>query len=245
MNMRRAAGAALGTGLLLCLVAAVAVTSLGVRIDGTSMAPTLHQGDRILVAPGSAGQVGRFDVVLLRATGKEALLVKRVIGLPGDRVAIVSTPEEPFLVLLQEGGEGPVHRVVAGQWEDRARRTGACCGPDGTRSARPGLRAVPEGAFFYLGDNPDLSDDSRTYGWGDIARVEGRVGVRAFPASASPDIGNRPVLEEYRGPGPQGVLIPDPGGGRSFSRPVLSATRTTVSAMRRADSSGDEADWTI
>ncbi|MFI1657004.1 signal peptidase I [Streptomyces sp. NPDC020472] len=202
MNPRRAAGAVLGTGVLLCLLAGVAVTALGVRVDGTSMSPTLRQGDRILVAPGSAGEARRFDVVLLRATGKDALLVKRVIALPGDRVAIVSTPDEPFQVLLQEGGRGPVRRVVAPSWASQARRTSACCGPDGTRSARPGLRTVPEGAFFYLGDNPDLSDDSRAYGWGALDRIEGRVGVRAFPVSASPDIGNRPVLEEYRGPGP-------------------------------------------
>ncbi|WP_369143019.1 signal peptidase I [Streptomyces sp. R44] len=202
MNPRRAAGAVLGTGVLLCLLAGVAVTALGVRVDGTSMTPTLHQGDRILVAPGSAGRANRFDVVLLRATGKDTLLVKRVIALPGDRVAIVSTPDEPFQVLLQEGGRGPVRRVVAPQWAAQAHRTGACCGPDGTRSARSELRTVPAGAFFYLGDNPDLSDDSRAYGWGALDRVEGRVGVRAFPVSASPDIGNRPVLEEYRGPGP-------------------------------------------
>ncbi|MFD5369504.1 signal peptidase I [Streptomyces sp. NPDC127103] len=202
MTVRRAAGAVLGAGAVLCLVAVVAVTALGIRIDGTSMAPTLQEGDRILAAPGSAGKAHRFDVVLLRATGKDALLVKRVIGLPGDRVGIVSTPEEPFQVLVQEGGAGPVRRVVAPQWASQARRTGACCGPDGTRSARSELRTVPEGSFFYLGDNPDLSDDSRAYGWGEIARIEARVGVRAFPVSASPDIGNRPVLEEYRGPGP-------------------------------------------
>ncbi|SED82845.1 signal peptidase I [Streptomyces sp. TLI_105] len=202
MNPRRAAGAVLGTGVLLCLLAGVAVTALGVRVDGTSMSPTLRQGDRILVAPGSAGEARRFDVVLLRATGKDALLVKRVIALPGDRVAIVSTPDAPFQVLLQEGGRGPVRRVVAPAWASQARRTSACCGPDGTRSARPGLRTVPEGAFFYLGDNPDLSDDSRAYGWGALDRIEGRVGVRAFPVSASRDIGNRPVLEEYRGPSP-------------------------------------------
>ncbi|WP_435059016.1 signal peptidase I [Streptomyces sp. bgisy060] len=202
MNPRRAAGAVLGTGVLLCLLAWVVVTALGVRVDGTSMAPTLHQGDRILVAPGSTGEAHRFDVVLLRATGKDALLVKRVIALPGDRVAIVSTPDQPFQVLLQERGRGPVYRVVAPQWAAQAHRTSACCGPDGTRSARPDLRTVPEGAFFYLGDNPDLSDDSRAYGWGELGRVEGRVGLRAFPVSSSPGIGNRPVLEEYRGPVP-------------------------------------------
>ncbi|MFF8838198.1 signal peptidase I [Streptomyces sp. NPDC015130] len=204
MNVRRAAGAVLGTAVLLCLLAALAVTSLSVRVDGTSMAPTLKEGDRVLVAPGSAGEAGRFDVVLLRATGRDALLVKRVIGLPGDRIAIVSTPDRPFEVLLQERGRGPVHRVVAPQWTTQVHRTGACCAPDGTRSARPELRTVPEGAFFYLGDNPDLSDDSRAYGWGRLGRVEGRVGLRAFPVSASPGLGNRPVLEPRQevGPGP-------------------------------------------
>ncbi|XUM05290.1 S26 family signal peptidase [Streptomyces venezuelae ATCC 10712] len=61
---------------------------------------------------------------------------------------------------------------------------------------------MPEGAFFYLGDNPDLSDDSRAYGWGRLDRIEGRAGALAFPVSAAPGIGNRPVLEEYAGPGP-------------------------------------------
>ncbi|RSS56499.1 signal peptidase I [Streptomyces sp. WAC01280] len=199
MNARRAAGAVLGTGVLLSLLASVAVTSLSVRVDGTSMAPTLEDGDRVLVAPGSAGEARRFDVVLLRATGRDALLVKRVIALPGDRVAIVSTPERPFEVLLQERGQGPVRRVAASQWTAQARRTGACCAPDGTRSARPELVTVPEGSFFYLGDNPDLSDDSRAYGWGELGRVEGRVGLRAFPVSASPGLGDRPVLEEWAG----------------------------------------------
>ncbi|WP_435971224.1 signal peptidase I [Streptomyces sp. Qhu_M48] len=202
MSPRRTVGAVLGAGGVLCLVAVVAVTALGVRVDGASMAPTLRAGDRVLMTPGSAGEAHRFDVVLLRATGRDSLLVKRVIGLPGDRVAIVSTPDEPFQVLLQERGAGPVRRVVAPQWTAQAHRTGACCGPDGTRSARTELRTVPEGSFFYLGDNPDLSDDSRAYGWGEIARVEGRVGVRAFPVSASPELGNRPVLEEHRGPSP-------------------------------------------
>ncbi|MGW6392591.1 signal peptidase I [Streptomyces sp. NPDC055103] len=195
MNARRAAGAVLGTGVLLCLLASVAVTSLSVRVDGTSMTPTLTEGDRLLVAPGSAGEARRFDVVLLRVTGRDALLVKRVIGLPGDRVAIASTPERPFEVLLQERGEGPVLRVVAPQWTARVSRVGACCAPDGTRSARPELRTVPEGAFFYLGDNPDLSDDSRSYGWGELGRVEGRVGLRVFPFSTSPGLGGRPGLE--------------------------------------------------
>ncbi|MFB7428999.1 signal peptidase I [Streptomyces hydrogenans] len=203
MRAGRVLGAVLGTGVLLVLLAGVAVTALGVRVDGSSMDPTLRPGDRILVSPGSEGRVHRFDVVLLRGGRQDSLMVKRVIGVPGDRVAIVSTAEEPFRVLLQEGGTGPVRQVVASQWAGRALRAGACCSAEGTRSGRAELRTVPEGGFFYLGDNPDLSDDSRQYGWGAIDRVEGRVGLRAYPVSTAPGLGNRPVLEEYAGPRPR------------------------------------------
>lgn len=199
MNARRAVLAALGGLVLLCLLAAVAVTALSVKVEGSSMAPTLHDGDRLLAVPGSAGEVRRFDVVLLRSRHQNALLVKRVVGLPGDRIAIVSTARDPFQVLLQERGTGPVYRVTAGQWAAQARRTGNCCAEDGTRSARAALRTVPPGAFFYLGDNPDLSDDSRAYGWGEIDRVEGRVGLRGALVPASAELGPRPVLEESRG----------------------------------------------
>ncbi|MET9347541.1 signal peptidase I [Streptomyces termitum] len=202
MRARRALGAVLGTGVLLLLLAGVAVTALGVRVDGSSMEPTLRPGDRVLVSPGSAGRVARFDVVLLRGGRQDSLLVKRVIGLPGDKVAIVSTGEDAFQVLLQEGGKGPVLRVVAPQWTGRVHRAGACCAADGTRVPRAALRTVPEGRFFYLGDNPDLSDDARQYGWGAIDRVEGRAGLRAYPVSTAPGLGGRPVLEEYTGPLP-------------------------------------------
>ncbi|MFI8826240.1 signal peptidase I [Streptomyces sp. NPDC053431] len=202
MNARRAVLAALGGLAVLCLLATVALTALSVKVEGSSMAPTLHDGERLFAVPGSAGEVRRFDVVLLRSRHQNALLVKRVIGLPGDRIAIVSTAEDPFQVLLQEGGRGPVRRVTAGQWAAQARRTGNCCAADGTRSVRAVLRTVPDGRFFYLGDNPDLSDDSRAYGWGEIARVEGRVGLRGSPLPVSRELGDRPVLEESPGPGP-------------------------------------------
>ncbi|MFI8962261.1 signal peptidase I [Streptomyces sp. NPDC053493] len=213
MKARRAGLAALGGLVLLLLLAAVAVTALGVKVEGSSMAPTLHDGDRLLAVPGSAGEVRRFDVVLLRSRHQNALVVKRVIALPGDRIAIASTPEDPFQVLVQEQGRGPVRRVTARQWAGQARRTGNCCGADGTRSARPELRTVPAGSFFYLGDNPDLSDDSRAYGWGEIDRVEGRVGLRGSPVPLSSDLGGRPVLEEGRGAGQAPGTRPGPGPG--------------------------------
>ncbi|WP_340559693.1 signal peptidase I [Streptomyces sp. GSL17-111] len=181
---------------------AVGVTALSVRVEGASMAPTLHDGERLLAAPGSADDVRRFDLVLMHRPRTDVLIVKRVIALPGDRVGIVSTPQDPFEVLLRTAGDDRLHRVASDAWSDRAGRTGNCCRADGTRSAAPRMRTVPPGRFFFLGDNPDVSDDSRVYGWGRLEDVAGRVGARVWPPSAPHGIGNRPHLTEVPGDGP-------------------------------------------
>jgi signal peptidase I len=45
-----------------------------------------------------------------------------------------------------------------------------------------------------MGDNPSVSIDSRTFGWVSASMIEGRVGLRVWPLSASRSIGNRPHL---------------------------------------------------
>ena len=68
------------------------------KLPTESMAPTAISGDRILVdklTPGS-WQPNRFDVVVFRCpTDRGKHFIKRVIGLPGDRVAV--TDGEVFL----------------------------------------------------------------------------------------------------------------------------------------------------
>lgn len=186
--------------LLLCLVLAVAVAALGVRVDGHSMQPTLRDGERLLAVPGSGGEVHRFDVVLLRTPGRDAVIVKRVVGLPGDRVEIVSTPQDPFAVLVQPGGTGPWYRAESDTWPAQSHRSTNCCTSDGTRANQAAAQTVPPGRIFFLGDNPDGSDDSRAYGWGDLATVSGRVGLRVWPLSGLGAIGGRPTLREVPTP---------------------------------------------
>ena len=61
------------------------------KLPTESMAPTVIAGDRILVdklVPGE-GMPGRFDVVVFRyPEDRSKKFIKRVIGLPGDRVAV-------------------------------------------------------------------------------------------------------------------------------------------------------------
>jgi signal peptidase I len=118
-----------------------------VEVSGRSMMPTLRDGERYLVDRFyyQAGGLKRDDVVVLERDGEE--LVKRLVGMPGDRLALVMGPDREVYELanLTTGQKG---------------RLGAT--PDGT--LRPVEVTVPAGQYFVLGDNWWRSDDSRSFG---------------------------------------------------------------------------------
>ena len=132
-----------------------------VRIASGSMAPTLLQGDVVLVDRRSldVSEVRRGDLVTFDnpQTAEESL--KRVVALPGDTVATIDA-------VLHVNGE-PVDEpyVDFSDWE-------------GIFSARV---EVPRGAVFLLGDNRGDSVDSRDFGAVPVERLDGRVLVRLWP----------------------------------------------------------------
>ena len=149
-------------GALLSAVAAVTYASvfhLSV-VRGASMQPGIHDGDRILVEPFSllVAPVGRGDVVVLRSPlDPEVDYIKRVVGLPGELVAVRADGvwidgqrlEEPYAI------------VDRGTPRVRTR-----LGPD---------------EFFVLGDNRPQSADSRDFGAIRRDQLRGRVDLRVWP----------------------------------------------------------------
>jgi signal peptidase I len=194
----KVAGISGGVLLGLLLVAAFALIALSRPVDGHSMDPTLHNGDRLVVTPGSGGKVNRFDVVELKE--KDETIVKRVIAVPGDRVEITASSTSLYVVLLQKGGTGPWYQVREPAWTGQATMMTYCCEADGTSGSKPRIQTVPAGKFFFLGDNPDVSEDARRFGWGSIADVQGRVGLRVWPLGAAKGIGDAPTLVETATP---------------------------------------------
>lgn len=167
--------------MVAALLAGTVTAVLSARIDGQSMAPTLDDGDRVLMTPWvNAKDIRRFDVVAVRPEPGGLPVIKRVIALPGDRVRIRPSAGSDPAVLVSPAGTGDWRRVESSAWHGRWADALPCCAPDGTQGAL-GTATVPAGTWFVIGDNPGQSDDSRTYGWVPADGLTGRMWVRVYP----------------------------------------------------------------
>lgn len=121
-------------------------------IPTASMAPTLEPGDQIVVTPYFRGTPERGHVIVFRSVTSDELLVKRVIGVPGDLV-------DTRLGRVRVGGY-----TLAEPYVMRAAAAGAIQ-----------AQLIPERSYFVLGDNRDDSVDSRSWGVVPRERVVGRA----------------------------------------------------------------------
>lgn len=130
------------------------------RVYGQSMEPNLHTNERLVIEKISYYLHGprRGDVVVLRdPAGSPELLIKRVVGLPGERVTLADgrvyvdgTPiDEPYLDQPTKGS--------GRSW------------------------VVPPFHVFVMGDNRSASRDSRTFGAVPMEELVGRALFRYWP----------------------------------------------------------------
>jgi signal peptidase I len=138
-------------------------------IPSESMYPTLHVHDRVLVNKLSYKLHGlhRGDVVVFkRPPGEPDVaikdLIKRVIGLPGDKVEFANG--EVFV-----NGEQLIEPYLDSQKSTIG------------RSSEPIV--VPEGQVLVLGDNRKNSMDGRFFGTFDQDLIVGRAFVIVWPIS--------------------------------------------------------------
>ncbi|WP_391123111.1 signal peptidase I [Psychrobacillus sp. L3] len=122
-------------------------------VDGASMMPTIENGDRVVV-----NKIGpqmmeyeRFDVIVFEAK-EDTNYIKRIIGIPGDRIAY----ENDELFINGERYEEPYLEEYKNALIDKGTLTG-----DFTLDEYLGELTVPDGYFFVLGDNRRNSTDSR------------------------------------------------------------------------------------
>jgi signal peptidase I len=198
---RGAAATAVGWVALVAflLVMAVVVAALfgSFTVKGRSMQPTMSSGDRILLDPLHNDDIERFDLVQGAQPGPARFgggtqMVKRVIGMPGDRVAIVGG--EVPVVYVRPAGSAGVYRVDNPAWLTRTGgEVGMCCERDGTydgdaESAE--WATVPDGSLWVLGDNWGGSTDSRAFGFLPVADVSGKPWLRLLPGGSFGRLGD-------------------------------------------------------
>lgn len=140
--------------VLILLTSVFYVFFTAVRVDGDSMSPALHNGDRVLLTK-SYDVARRGDVVVvdMGRDGQEDGIIKRLVALPGDLVRV-------------DDDIATVNGVV----EDSS-RLGLVVGGGEYRSES----MVPDGKAVVLGDNRAISLDSRFFGAVALERVEARV----------------------------------------------------------------------
>ncbi|MBI6629239.1 signal peptidase I [Pontibaca salina] len=157
--------------------------SVGIEIDAKDVCGFLQNDNKRLFG----GEPERGDVVVFRhpVTGQD--FIKRLIGLPGDRIqmkdSVLHINDTP--VDLRDAGVFEEAFAPQGPMGTRPRCENGPVGPGGTclksrqietlpngeehtilnigvqSSDNTGVYSVPEGHYFFMGDNRDNSSDSR------------------------------------------------------------------------------------
>lgn len=127
-------------------------------VNGTSMFPTLNNKDILLVKKYDH-RLFRFDIVVIKH--QNTMLVKRIIGLPGEHIEYRDSK------LFINGIE------VSEPFTD-----------DETRNfdiKELEFNIIPRNYYFVVGDNRDNSQDSRVIGFIEKSDIIGKTNFRLFP----------------------------------------------------------------
>lgn len=145
--------------LAVILFFGINAVSARVRVDGYSMRPTLDDGEFVLVSKFNykLSNVQRGDIIVFHfPMDPEQELIKRVIGLPGDRVQVK---------------DGVVYI------NDQALDEPYIAAPPAYTSAWN----VPADRLFVLGDNRNDSSDSHSWGYLPFENVVGKAVLIYWP----------------------------------------------------------------
>ncbi|TDT51239.1 signal peptidase I [Fonticella tunisiensis] len=132
-----------------------------IEVSGTSMLPTLHDKDRVAIEKITlyTKDIKRGEIVILDpGTKGRGIYIKRVIGLPGETIEIKNGNVYINGEILHE------NYLRSGTYTDIDMKV-----------------TIPEDSVFVMGDNRQVSEDSRIIGPIPIKNLKGHALFRIFP----------------------------------------------------------------
>jgi|AKZA01.1.fsa_nt_gi type I signal peptidase. Serine peptidase. MEROPS family S26A len=145
--------------------------TIPVKVDGTSMYPTMHDADTGLINATNIGREGieRFDIVVLNSDQLDKRIVKRVIGLPGETIEYID--DKLFI-----DGVYYAEPFLDEQYIEEAKIQ-----YNSTLFTQDFIFKVDSDSIFVLGDNRLQSQDSRALGAFSYDSIIGKRGFIIFP----------------------------------------------------------------
>ena len=125
-----------------------------VRVQGSSMKTTLNNGDILLLY--KLGKYNRNDIVVLKEEADKEIIIKRIIGMPGETLKIV---------------DGNIY-INGNVIEDNH-----AYGKTGDYDTI----VLKDDEYFLLGDNRVVSKDSRFFGAVKKKDIKGKIILRLYP----------------------------------------------------------------
>jgi signal peptidase I len=150
------------------------------EVDGPSMETTLQNKDRLIVNKmgrtwaniiGDNYLPSRYEIIVFNYSGSASSggskqLIKRVIGLPGDRVVV----KDGVVTIYNDKNPDGFKPDIEGP------ENGAITTTDGNIDEK-----VEKGEVFVMGDNRENSLDSRVFGPIDTSQIVGDLALRIYP----------------------------------------------------------------
>ncbi len=132
-----------------------------VRVNGSSMYSTLHDGEIMLLNKISYkfNNIKRFDIVVVKTSDDK--IIKRVIGLPGETLKI----ENNILYIDGQEVKEPFLNEDTADFDIRD----------------IGYTKIPDDYYFVMGDNRDNSKDSRMIGPVKRKQIIGKANLVIYP----------------------------------------------------------------
>lgn len=164
-----------------------------VKVDGHSMDPTLANNERLIVLKTTS--IDRFDIVVARETenGQTKDIVKRVIGMPGDKVTYKNDAlyindklvQEAYLSAYQKAFKADKLQSTYSYNTlfQQLAQTSQAFTTDALGNTEFTVE-VPEGEYYLLGDDRIVSKDSREVGTFKKSAIIGEVKLRFWPLSS-------------------------------------------------------------